>query len=100
MNLTSVEQFAPLFASLTLASLGAVSLASGRRETVWRLIATFCFLLTGATGLAFLVPLTRNGELALLYARVAPRPASSPWSTAVTSRSPAAPRGARRWTSR
>ena len=72
MQPSSVEQYAPLLASLTLGSLGIVALASGRRETVWRLFALFCWLLAGATGMAFSALRAPSESVALVYARLAP----------------------------
>jgi signal transduction histidine kinase len=72
MQPASVEPYAPLLASLTLGSLGIVALASGRRETVWRLFALFCWLLAGATGMAFAALRAPSDSVALVYARLAP----------------------------
>ena len=72
MEILSLERYAPLLASLALGSLGVVSLASGRREAVWRLFATFCLLLMGATGLGFLSPAIGSEEWALVFGRIAP----------------------------
>ena len=72
MEPTNLESYAPLLASLTLGSLGVVALASGRRETVWRLFALFCWMLAGATALAFLAPRASSESVALVYARLAP----------------------------
>jgi signal transduction histidine kinase len=72
VDLVNLEQYAPLLASLALGSLGVVALASGRREAVWRLFATFCLLLMGATGLAFVVPVVESDQLTLIGTRIAP----------------------------
>lgn len=68
MDLTTLERYAPLLASLALGSLGVVSLASRRREVVWRLFAAFCLLLMGATGVAFLPTAIGSDEWAFASA--------------------------------
>ncbi len=69
INLAAI---APLLAAVFMGSLVVVSLASGRKERVWKAFAVFCFLDCCAATAAFLGFLQSSPAEALVYLRFIP----------------------------
>lgn len=69
INLYSIP---PLISMLFLFSLGIASLVSGRKELMWRIFATFCFLLMASAAFAFFITFADDRRVIMRHFRFGP----------------------------